>query len=314
MAVSAQAYDVAVVGGGAAGLAAALVLGRARRRVVVVDAGAPRNAPAEHMHGFLSRDGMPPADLLAAGCAEVQIYGVELLSERVVSATREEILFRIRTAEGTTLDARRILLATGVRDELPAIPGARERWGRDLLHCPYCHGWEVRDQPIGVLGTRADAVQHAVLIRQWSEDLIFFAHDIQLGAEDRATLDARGIRVVDGTVTRLQVEGDRLTGVELADGQVIPRVALFIRPVAAPHPDGLTSALGCELDDAGSPTVDGTGRTSVPGVWAAGNLVDPRLQVIASAGAASTAAIAINADLVQEDVAIARGSDSRVVR
>ena len=145
-------YDVVVVGGGAAGLNAALVLGRARRRVAVVDAGAPRNAPAAHMQGFLSRDGMSPADLLAAGRAEVTGYGVELVDDQVVAI---EAGFVVRLAGGRVLQARRILLATGVRDELPEIPGVRERWGRDLLHCPYCHGWEVRDQPIGVLGTAA---------------------------------------------------------------------------------------------------------------------------------------------------------------
>ena len=142
-------YDVVVVGGGAAGLSAALVLGRARRRVAVIDAGAPRNAPAAHMHGFLSRDGMPPADLLAAGRAEVTGYGVELIEDKVAAI---EPGFHVRLAGGRVLQARRILVATGLSDELPEIPGVRDRWGRDLLHCPYCHGWEVRDQPIGVLG------------------------------------------------------------------------------------------------------------------------------------------------------------------
>jgi thioredoxin reductase len=130
-------YDVVVVGGGAAGLSGALVLGRARRRVVVVDAGSPRNAPAAHMQGFLSRDGMPPADFLAAGRAEVTAYGVELIEDQVVGV---ETGFAVRLASGQVLEARRLLIATGVRDELPDIPGARERWGRDLLHCPYCHG------------------------------------------------------------------------------------------------------------------------------------------------------------------------------
>src|SRR6478736_6575988 len=152
-------YDVVVIGGGAAGLSAALVLTRARRRVAVVDAGEPRNAPAAHLQGFLSRDGMRPADLLAAGRAEVSGYGVELLDDQVVGI---EAGFFVRLAGGRVLKARRILVATGVRDELPEIPGVRERWGRDLLHCPYCHGWEVGDQPLGVLGTDPGAVQHAL--------------------------------------------------------------------------------------------------------------------------------------------------------
>lgn len=297
--VSSRRFDVVIVGGGAAGLSAALVLGRARRRVAVIDAGTPRNAPAAHMQGFLSRDGMPPADLLATGRAEVRRYGVELIDDRV---DRIETGFVVRTAGGADLDARRILIATGVRDELPDIPGVHERWGRDLLHCPYCHGWEVRDQPIGVLGTRPDAVQHALLVRQWSDDIAFFSHTLSLGADDLVQLDARGISVVSGNVERLVIEDDRMTGVRLEDGRVIPRAAVFIRPVNVPHADGLVTGLGCEVDGAGFPIVDATGRTTAPGVWAAGNAADPRLQVISSAGSGSVAAIAINADLVQEDV------------
>jgi thioredoxin reductase len=297
--MEAQIYDVVVVGGGAAGLSAALVLGRARRRVAVVDAGAPRNAPAAHMQGFLSRDGMSPANFLAAGRAEVTGYGVELVEDQVVGV---EAGFVVRLASGQVLRGRRVLVATGVRDELPEIPRVRERWGRDLLHCPYCHGWEVRDQPIGVLGTLPGSVQHAQLVRQWSDDVVFFVHTYDLTSAERVQLEARGIRVVSGEVARLQVEDDRLAGVELIDGRVVARTAVFIRPGNLPHADGLLTGLGCAVDEAGFVTVDDTGRTSVFGVWAAGNVVDPRAQVITSAGAGSAAAIAINADLVQEDV------------
>jgi thioredoxin reductase len=292
-------YDVVVVGGGAAGLSAALVLGRARRRVAVVDAGMPRNAPAAHMQGFLSRDGMPPADLLAAGRAEVRGYGVEIVDDHVVGI---DAGFFVRLVSGRVLQARRILVATGVHDELPDIPGVRQRWGRDLLHCPYCHGWEVRDQPVGVLGTLPGSVQHALLVRQWSDDVVFFAHTYALTAAERIQLAARGVEVVTGEVAQLVVEADRLTGVELLDGRVVARTAVFVRPGNVPHDDGLLTGLGCDVDAAGFVTVDATGRTSTAGVWAAGNAVDPRAQVITSAGAGSAAAIAINADLVQEDV------------
>jgi thioredoxin reductase len=208
--------------------------------------------------------------------------------------------------------ARRILIATGVRDELPEIPGVRERWGRDLLHCPYCHGWEVRDQPIGVLGTQPGSVRHAHLVRQWSDDVVFFVHTYDLTADERVQLEARGIRVAEGEVARLVVEADRLTAVELSDGRTIARAAVFIRPANLPHADGLLNGLGCELDDAGFPVVDANGRTSTLGVWAAGNIVDPRAQVITAAGAGSAAAIAINADLVQEEVERALKSRLRV--
>ena len=292
-------FDVVVVGGGAAGLSAALVLGRARRRVAVVDAGMPRNAPAAHMQGFLSRDGMAPADFLAAGRLEVAGYGVELVAAQVEEI---EAGFAVRLGGGRVLNARRVLVATGIRDELPDIPGVRERWGRDLLHCPYCHGWEVRDQPLGVLGTVPGSVQHAQLVRQWSDDVVFFAHTYDLTATEHAELEARGVQVFPEEVARLVVEDDRLVGVELRDGRVIARTAVFIRPSNIPHDDGLLAGLGCELDTAGYVAVDGSGRTTNPGVWAAGNVVDPRAQVITAAGAGSAAAIALNADLVQEDV------------
>ncbi len=297
-----EAYDVAVVGGGAAGLSAALVLGRARRRVAVVDAGAPRNSPAAHMQGFLSRDGMPPADLVAAGRAEVTGYGVELFDDVVLGIDPG---FSVRLAEGRTLRARRLLITTGAHDELPDIDGISDRWGRDLLHCPYCHGWEVRDQALGVLGTHPAAVQHAQLVRQWSDDVIFFVHTYVLTDAERTELDARGVGVIDGRVARLVLDADRLTGVELADGQVIGRAAVFIRPTIVPHADGLLASLGCDVDEAGFAAVDRAGATSVPGVWAAGNAADPRAQVITAAGAGSAAAIAINADLVADDVASA---------
>jgi thioredoxin reductase len=294
-----HSYDVVVVGGGAAGLSAALVLGRARRRIAVVDAGAPRNAPAAHMQGFLSRDGMPPRDLLAAGRAEVSGYGVDLLEDRVDAI---DTGFSVRLARGDVLKARRILVATGIRDELPEITGVRERWGRDLLHCPYCHGWEVRDEPIGVLGTVPGSVQHAQLLRQWSDDVAFFVHTYDLTATEQIQLEARGVQIVHGDVARLLVEDDRLSGVELVDGRVIARTAVFIRPHNVPHSDGLLAALSCAVDDDGFAIVDATGRTSTVGVWAAGNVVDPRAQVITAAGAGSAAAIAINADLVGEDI------------
>jgi thioredoxin reductase len=295
-------YDVVVAGGGAAGLSAALVLGRARRRVAVIDAGAPRNAAAAHMQGFLSRDGMPPADLLATGRAEVAGYGVGLIRDQVLAIVPGDGTFVVGLASAAAVTARRILVATGAGDELPAIPGIRERWGKDLLHCPYCHGWEVRDQPLGVLGGVPGSVQHALLVRQWSADVIFFSRTADLTTAEQRQLASRGIAVVAGEVARLVVDDDLLTGVELTDGRMIARAAVFVRPVNTPHDDGLLARLGCKLNEASFPLVDGTGLTSVPGVWAAGNAADPRAQVITSAGAGSAAAIAINADLVREDV------------
>jgi thioredoxin reductase len=295
-------YDVAVIGGGAAGLSAALVLSRARRSVAVVDAGEPRNSPAAHMQGFLSRDGMPPRDLLAAGRDEVHRYGGQLIAAtvaRVVPGTGPR--FRVTLADGPQLDVRRVLVATGLRDELPDIPGVRERWGRDLLHCPYCHGYEVRDQPLGVLGGTPDAVQHAQLIRQWSSDVVYFPHTDTLTADQHEQLAARAIGVVEGTVARLVVDDDRLRGIELAGGKFIARSAVFVRPRFVPNAD-LVVDMGCAVDDNGFVVADATGRTTVPGAWVAGNAANPRAQVITAAGEGSSAAIALNADLVEEDV------------
>ncbi|MGG2464915.1 NAD(P)/FAD-dependent oxidoreductase [Streptomyces sp. RGM 3693] len=291
-------WDVVVVGAGAAGLNAALVLARARRRVVVIDGGAPRNAPADRMHGFLSRDGMPPAALLEVGRAELATYGAELLTGQATEITPA---LGVRLAGGPELRARRVLVATGLRDELPAIPGLRERWGRDLLHCPYCHGYEVRDQPLGVLGTHPGSVHHALLLRQWSPDVVFFPHTMDPTDDERERLTARGVRIAEGTVTRLVTEGDRLRGVELADGRVVPRAAVFVVPRMVPH-DALLTALGCARNEDGWVSTDPSGRTSVPGVWAAGNVVDPRAQVVTAAGMGAAAAFALNLDLVAEEV------------
>ena len=169
-------------------------------------------------------------------------------------------------------------------------------------HCPYCHGYEVRDQPLGVLGGTPDAVHHALLIRQWSPDVTLFPHtNTTLTADERERLTAHGIRIADGTVARLVVDEDRLQGVELVDGTVVPRTAVFVRPRLMPNSDLLTS-LGCEVDENGWAVHDSAGRTTVAGAWVIGNAADPRAQVITAAGQGSAAAIALNADLVDEDV------------
>jgi thioredoxin reductase len=301
-------FEVVVIGGGAAGLSAALVLSRARRRVAVVDAGQPRNAAAAHMHGYLGSDGLPPASLLAKGRQEVIGYGGHLVAGRVTDVrqvpadkTHDITMFAVSLADHTVLHARRVLVTTGLRDDFPDIPGVRERWGRDLLHCPYCHGYEVRDQPVGILGGSPEALAHAHIVRQWSDDVVYFAHGQSLSADQRQQLVARAIGIVDQPVTRLVVDDDRLIGVEVDSGQVVPRTAVFIRPQFVPH-DTLLTNLGCATHPNGWVATDPTGHTSIPGVWAAGNAVNPRAQVITAAGEGSAAAIAINNDLVEEDI------------
>ncbi|MCW2848494.1 MAG: thioredoxin reductase [Marmoricola sp.] len=293
-------HDVVVIGGGAAGLSAALVLSSARRGVAVVDAGNPRNAPAAHMHGYLSRDGLPPRDLLEAGRAEIVAYGGQLPTGTVsaVSGTTESG-FEVLLEDG--LSARRLLVATGLRDELPEVAGLWARWGRDVLHCPYCHGYEVRDQRLGVLGGSAESVAHALLIAQ-STDVVYFAHTTDLSDEQNEQLVARGVGVVEGTVARVVAEDDELCGLEMADGRVVERAAMFVRPRFVPN-SHLAVGLGCVVDADGWVTADNVGSTSVAGVWVAGNAANPRAQVITAAGEGSAAAIALNAELVDEDVA-----------
>ena len=299
-------YDVVVIGGGAAGLGGALTLARARRAVLVIDSGAPRNAPAAGVHGLLGLDGIPPAELLARGRDEVRGYGGQVISGEAAGVTRAGAGFRVALADGRAATARRLLVASGLTDELPAVPGLRERWGHDVMHCPYCHGWEVRDRAIGVLASGPLSVHQALLVRQWSADVVFFSHAGPRPAEDQARdLAARGIRVVDGEVTSVLTGGGRLTGVRLADGTDVPREVLAVSPRMTARA-GFLAALG--LTPAEHPSgagehipADPAGRTAVPGVWAAGNVTDLSAQVGAAAAAGTLAAAHINADLVAEE-------------
>ncbi|WP_431956690.1 NAD(P)/FAD-dependent oxidoreductase [Nocardia lijiangensis] len=298
-----DSYDVVVVGGGAAGLNGALMLGRSRRSVLVIDAGAPRNAPAQGVHGLLAREGTPPAELLERGRAEVRGYGVELVSGVVRGADRDGAGFVVTLADDRTVRARRLLVATGLVDELPDIPGLRERWGRDVVHCPYCHGWEVRDRAIGVLATSPMSLHQALLFRQLSADITFFAHTTSPTHEEKVQLAARGIRLVEGEVANLEIAGDRITGVRLSDGTVIEREVVAVGSRVVARADFL-APLGLRPSEHPMGefiAADPTGRTEVPGVWVAGNVTDLAAQVGTAAAAGATAAGQINADLVAED-------------
>ena len=307
---SAQQYDVVVIGGGAAGLSGGVALARSRRTVLVVDAGQPRNAPADGVHNYLGRENAPPADLLADGRAELARYGGEVVSGVATAARREDDgTFRVALDGGRSVAARRLLVATGLVDELPELPGLAERWGRDVLHCPYCHGWEVRDQAIGILATGPNAMHQALLFRQLSEDVVFFRHTgPELPEEQAEQLAALGVRLVDGEVSGLEVTDDRLTGVRLATGEVIPRSALVVAPRFTARA-GVLESLGLPSVDqeigghvVGSAVpADPTGATSMPGVWVAGNVADMSAQVVVAAAAGMRAGAMINADLVAED-------------
>jgi thioredoxin reductase len=294
--------DVVVVGGGAAGLSAALLLVRSRRRVVVVDAGQPRNAPAEGMHGFLGRDGMSPLELLQVGRAEVESYGGTVRRGEVTTARKRGDGFEVDLADGTTLTARRLVVTTGLVDELPDVPGLAERWGRTVVHCPYCHGWEVRDRRLVVVGTNHFATHQALLFRQLSDDVTVVLHgDAPDPAPDEAEqLATMGIAVVRGSIAEVDD-----AGAHLEDGTHVPAEAFVVSThlvarssiledlgvTVAEHPSGM----GVHVP------ADPTGATNVPGVWVAGNVTDVAAQVMASAAQGAMAGARVNADLVAED-------------
>jgi thioredoxin reductase len=301
-------YDVVVVGAGAAGLAGAVALARSRRPVLVVDAGEPRNAPASHVHNFLTRDGTPPAQIYATGREEVARYGGQFETGRVTALSRDGERFAVQIGDRART-ARRLLIATGLRDELPAVPGLAERWGIDVLHCPYCHGWEVRDQEIGILATGPGAVHQALLFRQLSQHVTVLAHTApELTHEEREQFAALGIAVIEGTVVQVEAEDDGLAGVKLADGTRVPLDALIVAPRMTANAE-LLAPLGLTPDEVTSGghvfgsqiQADPSGATSVPGVWVAGNLASIQAQVISSAAAGLAAGAAINADLAAED-------------
>ncbi|WP_223809213.1 NAD(P)/FAD-dependent oxidoreductase [Nocardiopsis listeri] len=299
-------YEVLVIGGGAAGLSGALTLARARRSVLVVDAGEPRNAPAAGVHGLLGLEGTPPGELLERGRAEVRSYGAHVTRGRVRSVEGEAGAFVASLEDGRAVRAARVLVATGLVDELPDIPGLAERWGRDVLHCPYCHGWEVRDEPIGVLATGPMSVHQALMFSQWSADVLFFANGTTVEAEQAERLAVRGIKVIEGRVVGVETVADALAGVRLTGGELVERGVLvvagrmvarvdFLAPLGltpVPHPMGVGEHLA----------VEAMGRSAVEGVWVAGNATDVSAQVGAAGAAGTLVAAQINADLVNAEI------------
>ncbi|TQM35763.1 NAD(P)/FAD-dependent oxidoreductase [Pseudonocardia cypriaca] len=312
--------DVVVIGGGAAGLNGALVLARSRRSVVVIDSGSPRNAPAEGVHGLLGMDGTPPAELLRRGREEVRRYGGRVVTGEVISASpgdhgEGDPGFIVQLADGSTVHARRTLVATGLRDVLPDIPGLARHWGRGLVHCPYCHGWEVRDEPIGILAVGPPSIHHALLFRQLTDDLVYFTGATDLDRDTRARFAARNIRIVDTPVSGVESDEDGITGVRLDDGHLVPRRILAVATTMLARTEGLED-LRLPMEDMpagmGRRLVSGmAGTTAVPGVWVAGNATDLTAQVGASAAAGALAGAHMNADLAAADTDAALAAAQR---
>jgi thioredoxin reductase len=297
-----ERVDVAIVGGGPAGLSAALMLGRCRRSVVVVDAGEHRNRRARAVHGFITRDGVSPADLLLAARRDLEQYPeVVLRTGQVTAITGERGSFDLSLADGAPIRARRVLLATGVIDVVPAIEGLPELFGRSVHHCPHCDGYEYAGKPIAVYGQAGPGIEAALAMLAWSDDVVLLTDARPLVPADRARLEALGVPVREERVVRLEGTAGRLERVVFADGPVLARSGLFL--VAGQREQSeLATQLGCELNAEGIVQADEHAVTSVPGVYVAGDAGIGEQMVIVAAAQGTIAATKIHASLWEEDL------------
>ncbi len=294
-------FDAVIVGGGPAGLSAALALGRARKRVLLCDAGPARNAAATHMHNFLSRDGTPPAELRRIGREQLAPYRtVSVRDTRIAAITGERGAFTVSTDTGA-VTARRIVLCTGMIDEMLPLPGFADFWGTSIFQCPYCHAWEVQDRPFGVLAGDPHMLDFAILLRCWTDDVTVFTNaGIPVPPEAAARLASAKIRVEERRITRLTGTGGQLEAVEL-EGETVRRDVLFARPAQRQVP--LVAALGLELEPPGFVRIDPmTAETSRPGIYAGGDLTTMRQGAIMAAGAGAVAAAMLNHALTVEQL------------
>ncbi|MFG6401232.1 NAD(P)/FAD-dependent oxidoreductase [Microbacterium sp. P04] len=306
--ISSELWDVIIIGGGAAGLSAALILARARRRVLVLDAHEPRNRFAPHMHGVLSRDGYSPLDLVADGYREVRAVDGVIEKARVVETRATSDGFEVLTDSGARATGRRLIVATGTRDQLPDIPGLAEQWGRGVVACPYCDGYEASGRTIGVLLGSPMGVHAAHMLRAYSSDItVFTGLSGAIGDDERRVLEERGMRIEDRAVTHVVSDAGTLTGLGLADGTTASVDVVFAQstPVALDEPLRQLGVEQTETPVGPWTAVDAFGRTSVEGVWAVGNAGSPNALVPIAMGSGATAALAINGELVAEEVAAA---------
>lgn len=293
-------YDVVIAGGGPAGLAAALALGRGRKRVLLCDAGPRRNAAAVHVQTFVTRDGITPGEFRRVAREQLRPYAsVEVRDERVEEITGASGRFAVRLGAGS-VEARRVLLCTGLIDELPPLEGLRELWGTSVFQCPYCHGWEVRDRRFGYLAAGLEACEFALLLRGWTSDVVLFTDGgFDLPAETAARLAAGGVRMEERRIRRLAGSDGRLASVEVADGASVPCDALFMHPPQ--RQVGLVLSLGLALDAQGLIVVDETRmQSSAAGIYAAGDIITRSQSALLAAASGMRAAAALNHELTAE--------------
>lgn len=297
-------YDVVIVGGGPAGLSAALVLGRCRRRVLVCDAGQPRNAASQHLHGYLTRDGISPRDFIRLGREELAGYDTVEIRDVIVSDARcVSSSFRTVLSTGETVCSRKLLLATGVVDNVPQIEGVRELYGKSIFHCPYCDAWELRDQPIGIYGRGARGSGLSLELTGWSRDLILLTDGPdELDEEDRERLARNGIAVRHERVLRVEGRDGILTHIHLASGESIPRRAMFFTE-GQEQRSQLTVSLGCEFTEKGTVSTGKYETTHLPGLYVAGDASRAVQWVVVAAAEGAEAAFSINQALIQEGLA-----------
>jgi thioredoxin reductase len=296
-------YDVIIVGGGPAGLSAALVLGRCRRSVLLCDSGKYRNDASPAMHGFLSRDGVAPAEMRHIGREQLAPYDVEIRDVLVTDARKEGNHFEVSLAGGDTASGRKLLLATGLVDWLPDIPGLRELYGKSVHHCPYCDGWEQRDEPVAVHGRGDTGVGLALALLRWTADVVLCTDGpAELSAEDAERLARNGIEVRQGRITRLEGSEGRLALIHFEDGDSLARSAMFLE-VEHVQRSNLAAKLGCEVDSQRGVRADGKWEeTCIEGVFIAGDAsLDLRLAIVAAAEGAK-AAFGVNKQLSDEEM------------
>jgi thioredoxin reductase len=297
-----RSHDVIVVGGSYAGLSAALQLARIRLRVLVVDAGLPRNRFARSVRGFLGQDGRTPEAILSEATRQLLLYPtVQKVSAMATQAQGEEGRFTVTLSGGQEHTATRLVLATGVKDELPPIPGVQDRWGVTVLHCPYCHGHEVRDRQLGVLASHPVSPYQGTLVPDWGPTT-YFTQGREPSAEEIAFLTARGVSIERSPVMELLGEAPELEAVRLKDGRVMALGALFTIPkttLASP----LAEKLGCEIEEgpvSPSLVIDTMNQTTVPGVFAAGDITTSMQKVALAVSTGVTAGVGVHRSLVQQ--------------